>query len=426
MGAGVVNRHCPHMGCALDFRGERDVMEKRRYIAVIGGGPCGLMVAEMLAAGGHDVTVFDRMASPGRKLLIAGRGGLNLTHSEELEEFLLRYGDGAEWLGPAVRDFPPEALRAWCEGLGQETFIGSSGRVFPRSMKAVKLLRAWLQRLEKLGVRYAGRHSWQGWEGDALCFANGAGERVLVQADATLLALGGASWPRLGSDGHWVSILEAAGVGVAALRPANCGFVVPWSAHFSERFAGQALKPVAVSFEGVRRQGEAMITQRGIEGGLVYALSSRLREAVAARGEVVIELDLRPDMPCDVLAGKLQMRGSQSLSTVLRRCGFSPLASGLLREAGALPESPALLAARLKALPIRISGTEGIARAISSAGGVVCAAVDDDFMLRAREGVFVAGEMLDWEAPTGGYLLQGCFSTGVAAARGMMRYLNAR
>lgn len=403
-------------------------MPQRKTIAIIGAGPAGLMAAEVLATAGHAVTVYDRMPSPARKFLIAGRGGLNLTHSEPLDKFLTRYGTAADWLSPSIQAFPPEALRAWCEELGEETFVGSSGRVFPRSMKAVGLLRAWLKRLEKLGVQYAPRHTWQGWEGNVLRFTNAQQQEVLVHPDAVLLALGGASWPRLGSDGAWARILAAEGIGTSMLRPSNGGFTVPWSDYFVQHFAGTPLKPVSITHGEVTRQGEAMVTAQGIEGGVIYALSARLRDAIEAERNTLVTLDLRPNMTVDALTQKLSIpRANKSLSTYLRRAGFSPMAVALLREVTPPEElaraTPAALAARLKALPLILTGTTGIARAISSAGGVMRYAVTDDFMLRSKPGMFIAGEMLDWEAPTGGYLLQGCFSTAVAAAQGMLRYL---
>ncbi len=389
-------------------------------IAIIGAGPSGLMAAEILARAGQRVTLYDRMPSPARKFLIAGRGGLNLTHSEPLAPFLSRYGTAADWLAPSIHAFPPDALRAWAEGLGVETFVGSSGRVFPRSMKAVALLRAWLKRLETLGVHYAPRHTWRGWNGAALTFTT---------PDATLLALGGASWPRLGSDGSWTTILAASGVELSPLRPSNCGFVVPWSAHLSSRFAGSPLKPVAITHNGVTRQGEAMITATGIEGGVIYALSADLRDAIARDGTTTLHLDLRPTMTLESLTQKLEApRASQSLSNYLRKAGFSPLAIGLLYEttppAQLAALSPRGLAARVKALPLTLTATAGMARAISSAGGIARHAVDAHFMLRAKPSVFAAGEMLDWEAPTGGYLLQACYSTAVAAAQGILHYCN--
>lgn len=395
-------------------------MYQQKQIAIIGAGPAGLMAAEMLAGAGHAVRIYDRMPSPGRKLLIAGRGGLNLTHSEPLEAFLPRYGAAADWLAPSIRAFPPEALRAWCEGLGEETFVGSSGRVFPRRMKAVTLLRAWLRRLEALGVQYFPRHRWLGWQGAALAFATPEGD-VQVTADTTLLAMGGASWPRLGSDGAWMQILQDAGVELSALQPANSGFHVAWSDFMRERFAGMPLKPVAITHHGITRQGEAMITAQGIEGGVIYALSSSIREAILRDGKATITLDLRPAMPLQALRDKLAGRGSKSVSSALKSANFSPLAVALLHEAGMQGD----LAARLKALPITLTGVAGMERAISTAGGVRQTAVNKQFMLHAKPSVFVAGEMLDWEAPTGGYLLQGCFSTGVAAAQGMLDYVGA-
>ncbi len=399
---------------------------QRKRIAIIGSGPSGLMAAEIMAEAGHQVTVYDRMPSAGRKLLMAGRGGLNLTHSEALDRFLPRYGDAANWLAPSIQAFPPDALRRWCEGLGQETFVGSSGRIFPRSMKAAPLLRAWLRRLEQLDVRYASSHDWHGWDGNALHFTNAKGN-LFITADAVLLALGGASWPRLGSNGGWVKILADGGVDITPLRPANCGFTVAWSEHFISRFAGQPLKPVTLTHHAISRQGEAMITSKGIEGGAVYALSAPLRDAIERDGSAVMHVDLRPDMHQDILVKKLSAtRGNKSLSTHLRSAGLSPLAIGLLREVTP-PDHPAYasndaLAARLKSLPITLNATTGLARAISSAGGIRQSAVNEQFMLRAKEGIFIAGEMLDWEAPTGGYLLQACFSTAVAAANGMLRY----
>ena len=386
------------------------------------------MAAEMLGQMGHRVTIYDRMPSAGRKLLMAGRGGLNLTHNEPLESFLGRYKEAEDWLAPCIRAFPPEALRAWCESLGQETFVGSSGRIFPRNMKAASLLRAWLQRLEGLGVRYAARHRWHGWMGEMLRFTDAKDQEVLVKSDAALLALGGASWPRLGSDGAWTEILSANGIEIAPLRPANCGFIASWSEHFSSRFAGMPLKPVTLTHEGATRQGEAMITTQGIEGGAIYALSASLRDAIEAHGSTVLHLDLRPGMPVEVLVQKLQAApANQSLSSCLRKTGFSPVAIGLLREVMSSSELAKVgaqaLAELLKALPITLMATAGMERAISTAGGIPLSALTEHFMLKAKPGVFVAGEMLDWEAPTGGYLLQACFSTAVAAAKGIQRFI---
>lgn len=385
---------------------------------MIGGGPAGLIAAEILASAGHAVTVFDHMPSVGRKLLIAGRGGLNLPHSEALPAFLARYGAARERLDPAIAAFPPSALIAWCEALGQPTFVGSSGRVFPRAMKASPLLRAWLARLSGLGVRIATRHRWQGFTPDgALRFDTPSGPHM-VRADATVLALGGASWPRLGADGAWTALLP--GVPIAPLAPANCGFRVEWSDHFRERFAGQPLKRIGLSFRGAMVRGEAMVTRDGIEGGAVYALSGALRDAIAAQGPLAVALDLLPDRDRAALSGP---RRGLSTSNFLRKAGVSPVGIGLVQEAlhaGATPDLPALV----KALPLRLTAPMPIARAISSAGGVRWDAVGADFSLAGHPGVFVAGEMLDWEAPTGGYLLQACFSTGFAAARGALGRLS--
>jgi uncharacterized flavoprotein (TIGR03862 family) len=387
-------------------------------VAIIGAGPSGLMAAQILAEAGMRVTVYDRMPSPGRKLLMAGRGGLNLTHSETLDHFIKRYGEAESWLAPYLHAFTPEMLRAWCETLGEETFVGSSGRIFPRSMKAAPLLRAWLKKLDMLGVKFAMRHEWLGWDNDVLLFRDADHNIIRVTSDAALLALGGASWPRLGSNGSWVRILSERGVGMSELRPANCGFTVNWSEHFRMRFAGEPLKPVMISYAQHTRQGEAIITERGIEGGVIYALSAPLRDAIHTHGTVTVHLDLRPDMTLEALAKKLASpRGNKSLSTYLRKLGFSPLTVGLLRE------SISAEATRLKSLPITLTGTTGMARAISSAGGIRREALTDTLMLRALPGTFAAGEMLDWEAPTGGYLLQACFSTAYIAAKGMVGYL---
>ncbi|WP_043340529.1 TIGR03862 family flavoprotein [Belnapia moabensis] len=390
-------------------------------VAVIGAGPAGLVAAETLAAAGLAVTVFDRMPSPGRKLLIAGRGGLNLTHSEPLERFIGRYGAASGRLEAALRAFPPAALMDWAEGLGQPLFTGTSGRVFPQALKASPLLRAWLARLAEQGVGFRFRHRWEGWAEDgALRLASPEGEMALRPA-AVLLALGGASWPRLGSDGRWVRFFPADEV--APLRPANCGFLFGWSEVFRSRFEGQPLKRIALEFGGERVRGEALVTAGGIEGGAVYALGAPLREAIAAGGEAVVRIDLRPDEAAEALAARLDgPRGGVSVSNRLRRVGLSPIGIGLVQEAlhGGTREP---LSRLVKGVPLRLTGTAPIERAISTAGGVGWEAVDERFMLQGRPGTFLAGEMLDWEAPTGGYLLQACFSTGVAAARGILGYL---
>ncbi len=398
-----------------------------RTVAVVGAGPAGLMAAEVLSAAGLAVTVYERMPSVGRKFLMAGRGGLNLTHSEALPMFLGRYGAARDRLEPLLETFSPAALTAWAEALGQETFVGSSGRVFPRTLKASPLLRAWLGRLAAQGVGIEVRHEWLGWDpAGALTFATPRGAHT-VQADAVVLALGGASWPRLGSDGSWTGLLEAAGAAVTALRPANMGCDVAWSPVFRDRFQGLPVKNVALSFAGQTARGEAMVTRAGLEGGAIYALSASLREAIAAEGQAELVFDLRPDQSIAQLTDRLQApHGGQTLSSYLRKVmRMSPVEIGLLREAHGidLPTAPGAMARRIKAAPIRLTGVQPIARAISSAGGVDWDGVDEGLMLKARPGVFVAGEMLDWEAPTGGYLLQASFATGVAAAHGVLRRL---
>lgn len=389
------------------------------------------MAAEVLAAGGAAVTVYDAMPSVARKFLMAGRGGLNLTHSEELAAFLSRYRDATDWLAPSIQAFSPQQLRDWCEALGQPTFVGSSGRVFPVAMKASPLLRAWLRRLDAQGVRVELRHRWTGWDDRGhLIFATPDGPHT-VAADATVLALGGTSWPRLGSDGGWVPILAAKGVAITPLRPANCGFTVGWSDIFRDRFEGQPLKSIALSFRGRSVRGEAVITRDGIEGGAVYALSAELREAIALHGEAVLHIALRPDVETADLIKKLSVpRGKQSFSNVLRKTlQLSPVAIGLLQEVAKTQGlslsslSPDWLAALINAVPIRLTGTAGLARAISSAGGIAQSELDEKYMLQRLPGVFAAGEMLDWEAPTGGYLLQASFATGVAAGKGALRWL---
>jgi uncharacterized flavoprotein (TIGR03862 family) len=403
-------------------------------VAIIGAGPAGLMAAEVLAQGGVAVTVYDAMPSAGRKLLMAGRGGLNLTHSEPLPSFLGRYGHARPNLEAAIDAFPPQALRDWSEALGQETFVGSSGRVFPKAFKASPLLRAWLRRLDSLGVRLALRHRWIGWDRHGrLQFQTPDGPRD-IDASATVLALGGASWPRLGSDGTWAETLAAKGVAISPLRPANSGFTVAWSDIFRDRFEGEPLKGVAVSFGAHRIRGEAIVTRSGIEGGAIYALSADLREAVAGSGRATLQIALRPDIDIKDLTARLSApRGKQSLSNFLRKAAhLSPVATGLLQEAAKTSGvslaslSPAGLGQLINAVPIQLTGTAPISRAISTAGGIAFDELDDNFMIRRLPGVFAAGEMLDWEAPTGGYLLQAAFATGAAAGRGALKWRNRR
>ncbi|MFN6954722.1 MAG: TIGR03862 family flavoprotein [Acetobacteraceae bacterium] len=398
----------------------QDAAERPR-IAVIGAGPAGLAAAEAAAEAGASVTLFDRMPSPARKFLLAGRGGLNLTHSEPRERFLSRYADADPRLLDAVRAFPPEAVARWCEGLGQPVFTGSSGRVFPVAMKASPLLRAWLARLAALGVGLRTRHRWTGFapgaaRGVALAFDTPDGA-MTEQADAVVLALGGASWPRLGSDAAWVAALQ--GVPVAPFVASNCGIRIAWSEAFRARFAGEPLKRIALACAGVRVRGEAVVTEAGLEGGAVYALSAPIRAALAERGEAELTLDLRPDIAEAALVARLDgPRGSRSLANHLRaKGGLPPVAAALLREA---PEDGRPLSARVKALPLRVTGLAALDRAISSAGGIAWDALDERFMLRAHPGVFAAGEMLGWDAPTGGYLLTACLATGRAAARGAL------
>jgi uncharacterized flavoprotein (TIGR03862 family) len=399
--------------------------------AIIGAGPAGLMAAETLALGGAAVTVYDAMPSVGRKFLMAGRGGLNLTHSEPLPAFLARYREAEPRLAAAIEAFPPEGLRAWCEALGQPTFVGTSGRIFPKSLKASPLLRAWLRKLDTMGVSFSMRHRWTGWDDSGrLLFQTPEGEKA-VEAGATVLALGGASWPRLGSDGGWVETVRGKGVGVSPIKPANCGFIVNWSDIFRERFEGAPLKGIALSFAGRGARGEAVITRDGIEGGAVYALSTELREAILTSAKATLHIALRPDISASDLIKRLSApRGKQTLSNWLRKAvQLSPVGIGLLQEATvksgtSLASLPAeKLAELINAVPIQLTGIASIARAISSAGGIAFDELDADFMLRRLPGVFAAGEMLDWEAPTGGYLLQACFATGVAAGKGALRWL---
>ena len=389
------------------------------------------MAAEVLAQGGAAVTVYDAMPSAGRKFLMAGRGGLNLTHSEPLPEFLARYGGAQQALASTIEAFSPQALRDWSEALGQPTFVGSSGRVFPKAFKASPLLRAWLRRLDAMGVRLVLRHRWIGWNEDGrLKFQTPDGPRE-VDANATVLALGGASWPRLGSDGAWAELLADKGVTIAPLRPANSGFTVAWSDIFRDCFEGQPLKGVALSFGAKTIRGEAIVTRAGIEGGAIYALSADLREAILGTGQATLHVALRPDLAMEELTARLSAsKGKQTFSNFLRKAAhLSPVAIGLLQEAAKISDvslsslAPVDLARLINAIPIKLNGVASIARAISTAGGIAFDELDANFMIRRLPGIFAAGEMLDWEAPTGGYLLQASFAMGAAAGSGVLRWL---
>ena len=399
------------------------------HAAVIGGGPAGLMAAEALAVQGVQVDVFDAMPSVGRKFLLAGKGGLNLTHAEVLDRFLTRYGSRQPELTSGIEAFNPEALRDWAQGLGVSTFVGSSQRVFPTDMKAAPLLRAWLHRLRGQGVRFHMRHRWLGFDDSgALRMTTPEGERA-VRPQATVLALGGASWSRLGSDGAWWPWLQSRGVDLSPLRPSNCGFDVGWSAHL-QPFAGSPLKGVALRFGGFEQLGEMVLTATGVEGSLVYAASSLLREAVAAEGSATFALDLLPARDADWVWRELShARGSRSLSSHIKsRLKLEGAKAALLWE-GLSPaerQDLRLLAARIKALPITVRAARPLDEAISTAGGVRFEACDAHLMLRQLPGVFCAGEMLDWEAPTGGYLLTACFSTGRVAGQGAAAWLKNR
>ena len=390
------------------------------------------MAAEVLSQGGVKVEVFDAMPSAGRKFLMAGKGGMNITHAEPIDAFISRYGNRHSQMAPLLDTLSPQALRDWIHGLGIETFVGSSRRVFPTDMKAAPLLRAWLHRLREAGVSFHMRHRWLGWDAhDRLRFATPETEKLL-KADAVVLALGGGSWAQLGSDGAWLPLLEQRSVSVAALKPANCGFEIGWSEHFSSRFAGQHLKTIALSYTDKdaiehHKAGELMITATGVEGSLIYAFSAGLRDKIAASGEALIYLDLLPDKnKQQVINDIAHPRGSKSMASHLQsRLGIKGVKAGLLREVLAAQDfsNPQRLGATIKALPLRLKATRPLNEAISSAGGVMFEDIDEQLMLRKLPGVFCAGEMLDWEAPTGGYLLTGCFASGKAAGLGVLAWL---
>jgi uncharacterized flavoprotein (TIGR03862 family) len=409
--------------------------EKRPRVAVIGGGPAGLMAAEVLLKGGAHVDVYDAMPSAGRKFLMAGKGGLNLTHAEASAEFISRYGTASEWVATWLKNFDASALRAWVHELGIDTFVGSSGRVFPTGMKAAPLLRAWLHRLRMSGASFHMRRRWIGWNAKGeIVFDTPDGEKC-IDADAVVLALGGGSWLRLGSDGAWVRLLEAQGVSVTQLRPANCGFDVKWSEYFRSRFAGHPLKNIALSHarsagNDSRKKGEFMISANGVEGSLIYAFSARLRDAIQANGGTTIKVDLAPAKSLQRLIEEIaHPRGARSMASHLQsRAGISGVKAGLLRECATKDDyaDPARLATAIKALPVALVAPRPIDEAISTAGGVSFDALDSRLMLRQLPGVFCAGEMLDWEAPTGGYLLTACFASGRRAGEGALAWLKNR
>jgi len=401
-------------------------------VIVIGGGPAGLMAADVLSQAGVKVDLYDAMPSVGRKFLMAGKGGMNISHSESWDKFLPRYGARRATLEPILSGFKPEALREWVHDLGIDTFVGSSGRVFPADMKAAPLLRAWLHRLRVNGVSFYVRHRWTGWPEDGLwLFETREGQRK-IKADAVVLALGGGSWARLGSTGAWAPLLAGHGIPVEPLKPSNCGFDSGWSEHFSSRFAGQPLKSVRLSFTTTdgsvfSQRGEIMVTASGLEGGLIYAASALLRDEIAAAGFARIYLDLTPDKEATALIERLsKARGKHSMVNHLRkRLGLDGVKRGLLREIvpAADFDNLARLCAAIKALPIRLLAVRPIDEAISSAGGVTFEALDGQLMIRSMPGVFCAGEMLDWEAPTGGYLLSACLASGRAAGLGVLNWL---
>lgn len=401
-------------------------------VAIIGGGPAGLMAAEVLSLAGIQVDLYDAMPSLGRKFLLAGIGGLNITHSEPYDAFCARYSDRQSELQPILDRLPPSSVCSWVHGLGIETFIGSSGRVFPSEMKAAPLLRAWLHRLRNAGVRLHVRHRWLGWDdAGGLRLTNPDGE-ISIKPQATILALGGASWPKLGSDGAWVPWLQTKGVNVAPLQSANCGFEVTWSEHLRNKFAGAPLKSVALTFTDIQgrteqRQGEMVIGSHGVEGSLIYAFSRRLRECINAHGRATFTLDLAPGYEAKRLLSEVcHPRGSRSLASHLKsRIGISGVKMALLHEVLSKEQvaDPATLAASIKALPITIHTPRPIAEAISTAGGVCFNDLDENLMIKDLPGVFVAGEMIDWEAPTGGYLLTACLGTGLSAGLGALEWL---
>ena len=397
-------------------------------MAIIGAGPAGLIAAEMLARAGVRVTIYERKSSPARKFLLAGRGGLNITHSEDIDQFIGRYDRAQYKIAPMIFNFGPQDMREWCHGLGEETFVGSSGRVFPKSLKASPLLRAWIGRLQSLDVSFEYGMFWTGWtETGALQFKNKDNEDIEIAADAVVLALGGGTWPNLGSDGGWVDILRRKNIKVAELKPANCGFTCAWSDIFKSQFSGMPLKTISITHRDRKVKGEVMIDEHGVEGGAIYALSAYIRDDIVANGKAQISIDLRPSMTEQDLIRNISVpRGKKSFSNFMRGAlSFSPLEINLLRES--YPDVAAFsapdMACAIKQLPLVLKAPFPMEKSISSAGGIHLDELTDGLMLKKMPGVFAAGEMLDWEAPTGGYLLQACFASGICAARGVLGHL---
>ncbi len=394
-----------------------------REISIIGSGPAGLIAAETITSAGFDVTVYEHKPSIARKFLLAGLGGLNITHNEDLDILISRYGKSSGFLAPAIEEFSPQSLREWCAGLGEETFTGTSDRIFPKSFKATPLLRNWSARLSESGVTFKTRWRWTGWnDNGSLRFQTGQGIKE-IHPQAVLLALGGASWPKMGSDGEWTNILKYKGITVSPWKPSNCGFIANLSEEFKNRFQGSPLKPVTLTFGGRSIKAEILITAKGVQGPGIYALSASLRDAIEKDGQATLMLDLRPDISEDLLAQKLAAsRKGDSFTNIMRKIGLSHAAAALVREKKTVDKNG--LAGLIKNFPLELTATTGLGRAISSAGGISLDELDSNYMLKKLPGVFAAGEMLDWEAPTGGYLLQACFSTGVKAARGLCDWLS--
>lgn len=411
---------------ALTMR-STDLKSTQPVVAIVGAGPAGLMAAEVLSQQGVLADVYETMPSVGRKFLIAGKGGMNITHAEPFTDFITRYGVHRANIEPLLHAFSPDALREWVHGLGIDTFVGTSGRVFPTDMKAAPLLRAWLHRLRENGVRFHVRHRWTGWDSQRLLrFSTPNGEH-LAKTDAVIFALGGASWPQLGSDGAWVPLLAQCGISIAPLRPSNCGFDIAWSAHFRGHFAGEPLESVAASFKTIRKHGECVISKHGIEGGLIYALSAALRDEIEHSGSAILNLDLLPDWSLQRVQTEVSHpRGSRSLSSHLQsRLGLKGVKANLLHEVLSTEQmhDSAILATTIKSLPLRLIAPRPLSEAISSAGGVMFESLNEKLMLKSSRGIFCAGEMLDWEAPTGGYLLTACFASGHVAGNGALHWL---